>query len=96
MDNQVTESKENVFKDFGFSAVQSDKLAIKSYLMMQIESFIKTKGMTQDQASQLMNVSRPRISDIMRGKIDKFTIDALVDMLAKAGHRISLNVEHAA
>jgi predicted XRE-type DNA-binding protein len=96
MDNKITGSNENVFKDLGFSAVQSDKLAIKSYLMIQIESFIKNKGMTQAQASQLMNVSRPRISDIMRGKIDKFTIDALVDMLTKAGHRISLNVEHAA
>jgi predicted XRE-type DNA-binding protein len=96
MDNQITESNENVFKDLGFSAVQSDKLAIKSYLMMQIEFFIKNKGMTQAQASQLMNVSRPRISDIMRGKIDKFTIDALVDMLTKAGHQITLSVEHAA
>ncbi|CCK79435.1 helix-turn-helix domain-containing protein [Desulfobacula toluolica] len=85
---QVTESNGNVFKDIGFSREQSNKLATKSYLMMQIESLIKKKGMTHDQASKLMGVSRPCVSDVMRGRIDKFTIGALVDMLTKAGLRI--------
>ncbi len=43
-----------------------------------------------------MGVSRPQISDVMRGKIDKFTIDSLVDMLTKAGLHIAVIVEHAA
>jgi len=86
----------NVFEDLGFSQEESGKLAIKSHLMVEIESYIKEKGMTQAQASELMGVSRPRISDVMRGKIDKFTIDALVDMLSKAGHRVTVTVEHAA
>ncbi len=96
MDQQIIESSGNVFTDLGFSPEQSGKLAIKSYLMMQIESFIKKEGLTQDQASELMGVSRPRISDVMRGKIDKFTIDALVDMLTRAGLRIAVTVDHAA
>ncbi len=96
MDQQLIESSGNVFTDLGFSPEQSAKLVIKSYLMMQIESFIKKKELTQDQASELMGVSRPRISDVMRGKIDKFTIDALVDMLTRAGLHIAVTVEHAA
>ena len=68
----------------------------KSHLMMEIESCIKEKGMTQIQASELMGVSRPRISDVMRGRIDKFTIDALVDMLSRAGRKVAVTVEHAA
>ena len=93
---EIIKSSGNVFQDLGFSQEESDKLKIKSYLMMQIESFIKDKGMTQAQASELMGVSRPRISDIMRGKIDKFTIDALVDMLTKSGLKVAVTVEYAA
>ena len=96
MGNNIIESKGDVFNDLGFSKEQSDKLVIKSYLMMQVENLIKSKGMTQDQASKLMGVSRPRISDVKRGKIDKFTIDALVDMLTKAGLHIAITVENAA
>lgn len=93
---EFIKSSGSVFRDLGFSQEESDKLAIKSYLMMQIEAYIKDKGMTQAQASELMGVSRPRISDVMRGKIDKFTIDALVDMLAKSGLKVAVTVEHAA
>lgn len=95
MTEQIIKSSGNVFSDLGFSPEQSGKLAIKSYLMMQIESFIKKKGLTQDQASELMGVSRPRISDVMLGKIDKFTIDALVDLLTRAGFHIAVTVEHS-
>jgi predicted XRE-type DNA-binding protein len=93
---EIIESSGNVFKDLGFPQEESDKLIIKSRLMMEIESFIKNKGMTQAHAAGLMGVTRPRISDVMRGKIDKFTIDALVDMLSKAGLQVTITVEHAA
>ncbi len=96
MDDQIKEANKDIFSDLGFSREQSGKLVIKSYLMMQVEVFIKNQGMTQEQASKLMGVSRPRISDVMRGKIDKFTIDALVDMLTKAGLHIAVTVENAA
>ena len=92
---EIIESSGNVFKDLGFSQEESDKLIIKSKLMMEIESFIKNKGMTQAHAAELMGVTRSRISDVMRGKIDKFTIDALVDMLSKAGLQVAITVEHA-
>lgn len=92
----IIKSSGNIFKDLGFSHEESDKLTIKANLMVQIEKIIKDKGITQDEASKLMGVSRPRVSDVMRGKIDKFTIDALVDMLTKAGMHVSVTVEHEA
>jgi predicted XRE-type DNA-binding protein len=85
MDSKITESCGDIFKDFGFSTDQSEKMNITSYLMSEIEAFIKAENLTQDQASKIMGVSRPRISDVTRGRIDKFTIDALVGMLTKAG-----------
>jgi len=93
---EIIESCGNIFKDFGFSQEESDKLMIKSNLMIEVRNFIKDNGMTQAQAAELMSVTRLRISDVMRGKIDKFTIDALVDMLSKAGLQVAITVEHSA
>lgn len=92
---EFIESCGNIFKDLGFSQEESEKLMIKSYLMQQIEAFIKEKKLTQAQASELMGVSRPRISDVTRGKIDRFTIDALIDMLSKAGLQVAVTVQAA-
>ncbi|MDY6824366.1 MAG: XRE family transcriptional regulator [Thermodesulfobacteriota bacterium] len=49
-----------------------------------------------DKAAQIMGVSRPRVSDAIRGKIDNFTIDSLVDMLTKAGRHVKVTVLEAA
>lgn len=64
--------------------------------MSDIESYIKDNGLTQEQAAKIMGVGRPRISDVVRGKIDKFTIDALIDMLTRAGHHVNIIVGKAA
>ncbi len=96
MNNQITESCGNIFKDLGFSPELSDKLSIKSCLMAAVESYISEKGLTQEQASKVMGVARSRVSDAVRGKVDKFTIDALVDMLSRAGVSVAVTVEHAA
>jgi predicted XRE-type DNA-binding protein len=52
-------------------------MKIKSRLMMDIESCIKKQGLTQKQAAKKMGVTQPRISDLVRGKINRFTIDML-------------------
>ena len=96
MESKIVESSGDIFKDLGFTEEQSEKLQIKSHLMSEIEAFIKNEHLTQEQASKMMGGSRPRISDVTRGRLDKFTIDALVDMLAKAGHHVHVSVEKAA
>jgi predicted XRE-type DNA-binding protein len=93
---KITESCGDIFQDIGFSAGESEKLNIKSHLMSDIESYIKDNGLTQEQAAKIMGVGRPRISDVVRGKIDKFTIDALIDMLTRAGHHVNIIVGKAA
>ena len=95
MTNDVRDSTGDVFQDLGFTSGESEKLRIKAKLMTTIESYIAEKGLTQAQAADLMGVSRPRISDVVRGKIDKFTIDALVDMLTRAGFQVDINTTAA-
>jgi len=88
----ITSGDGNIFKDLGFSAEEAGKLKIKSQLMSQISELIKEKKLKQEEASHLLHVTRPRVSDIMRGKAGKFSIDALVDMLERMGKRVTVQV----
>jgi len=82
----------NIFEDLGFEPREAAKLKIKSQLMCKISEWIKDKELKQEEASNILQVTRPRISDVMRGKAGKFTIDALVDMLERAGKRVTLQI----
>jgi len=83
----------SVFDDLGFDRVEAENLKIRSSLMQKIEEHIKDKNLTQEAAASLMGVTQPRISDLVCGKIDKFTIDMLVNMLSKANIAVSLVVD---
>ena len=88
----ITEANANIFEELGFDKAEAEKLKIKAELMCEISEWIKEKKLKQEEASKLLQVTRPRISDIMRGKASKFTIDALVDMLERAGKHITFQV----
>jgi len=88
----ITPEDGNVFKDLGFPPEEASKLKIKAHLMCQISEWIKEKQLKQEEASHLLHVTRPRISDIMRGKAGKFSIDALVDMLERIGKHVTFQV----
>ena len=81
----VTTTKGNVFKDLGFSDEEAVALAMRVDLALEIEKFIKRKRMTQTKAAEFFNVPQPKISKIMSGKLNGFSIDYLVKMAAKAG-----------
>ena len=57
----------------------------RSTLMMELAAVIQERGMTQAEAAELFGVTQPRISDLMRGKINLFSLDTLMDMAATAG-----------
>jgi len=88
----VTPADGNVFADLGFEPEEAVKLKIRSQLMMEMSEWIKEKQLKQEDAAELLGISRPRVSDVMRRKIDKFTIDALVDLLERTGKHITVNV----
>jgi predicted XRE-type DNA-binding protein len=58
--------------------------------MVRLARLIEDRGLTQAEAAKMLGVSQPRVSDLVRGKIDLFSIDMLVLMLAKAGLRVTL------
>jgi predicted XRE-type DNA-binding protein len=53
--------------------------------MLQIEKVVQTRGLTQAAAAKVMGVSQPRVSDLLRGKVNLFSTDTLIDMLARLG-----------
>ena len=93
---KITRSSGNVFEDLGFDREEAEHLRIRSALMATLRKVIESKRMTQAQAATLFGVTQPRISDLVRGKIDLFSIDTLVDMLARAGFHVDLLVERVA
>jgi predicted XRE-type DNA-binding protein len=82
---KVTHSSGNVFRDLGFGPEQAQHLLVRSTLMLEIERVVRARRLTQAAAAKIMGVSQPRVSDLMRGKIDLFSTDALIDMLARLG-----------
>lgn len=71
----------------------ASKMALKVDLTIMITSLIKKKGFTQEQAAQVLELHQSRISEIKNAKIEKFTVDALLDILDKLGYRASMNLE---
>lgn len=84
----------NVFADLGFPPEEAHNLALRAELMSRIRR--AAKGLTQAEAARRFGVTQPRINDLLRGKIDKFSLDALVNMLGKAGLRVDVQVRKAA
>lgn len=88
----VTPAGGNIFADLGFAAEEAENLKIRSTLMMEIHRVIEGRGLRQQDAAVLFGVSQPRISQLVHGKIDQFSIDSLVNMLAHAGFRVEVTV----
>jgi predicted XRE-type DNA-binding protein len=75
---------------------QRENMKVRSALMTVLTDFIVAEGMTQAQAAEKFGVSQPRISDLMRGKINLFAIDTLVNMIGAAGLHMEMQIGKAA
>jgi predicted XRE-type DNA-binding protein len=75
---------------------EAENMKLRSALMMALEQHIKAQGWNQAEAARLLGVTQPRVSDLMRGKINLFGIDTLVNMLTAAGLRVEMHVAKAA
>lgn len=78
------------------NAVEAENMKLRASLMMTLDRHIRTKGWTQAEAARRLGATRPRISDLLRGKITLFSIDTLVGMLTEAGLRVEMRIGEAA
>jgi len=87
---KMTRSTGNVFRDLGFTPDEAERLRIRSDLLIQLQKTIRSQRLKQAEAAKLLGVTQPRVSDLMRGRIDLFSVDTLIDMLARLGIRVRL------
>lgn len=87
---KLTRSGGNVFRDLGFGKEEAEHLLIRADLMVHIEKVLKARGLKQAEAAKILRVTQPRVSDLLRGRIDLFSTDMLIDMLARLGIRVRL------
>lgn len=91
-ENKITPSSGNVFSDMGFDDAEAQVLALRADLIAQLEKQIRARKMTQLAASKLLGVSQSRVSDLARGKVEKFSLDMLVQFAAKLGKPAKLEL----
>ena len=90
------ESFASIWDAISDTPVEAENMKLRSSLMRALKDHIAREGLSQAQAARLFGVTQPRVSDLMRGKIDLFSIDTLVNMLAAAGLHVELHVAKAA
>ena len=90
MSKSVVHSSGNVFIDLGYSPDEAAVLQMRADLMADLRKFIKTKKLTQARAAEILGVSQSRVSDLIRGKWERFSLEMLITLATRAGMRITL------
>jgi len=81
---------ENVFEQLGFEKPEAANMKIRAELLLEIREHLRRKGLKQKEAAPLLEINQPEVSALMNGMIYKFSIDALVNMLARLGQEVKI------
>ena len=87
---KVSRSSGNVFLDLGFSAEESEHLLVRSDLMIEVQKAIASQDLKVAAAARRLGLTAAKVRDLQRGRMDLFTTDALIDMLARLGIHVRL------
>ncbi len=90
MSGTVTNSSGTIFIDLGYSQDEAAILQMRADLMADLRKWIKAKRLTQTKAATILGVSQSRVSDLIRGKWERFSLEMLITLATKAGMRVTL------
>jgi predicted XRE-type DNA-binding protein len=90
---KITPSTGNVFRDLGFRREEAEYLLVRADLMIQLQKLIASRRLKQRSAAKILGVTQSRVSDLLSGRIDLLSTDALIDMLARLGATVRLTVK---
>ena len=91
-DLKITKGSANVFADLGFGPQESQNLLLRSQTMVALVQWFHASGLTQAAAAKTLGVTQPRLNQLLKGKIEIFSLDALVNMATGAGMRVGLSI----
>jgi predicted XRE-type DNA-binding protein len=92
MSEAVVNSSGNVFIDLGYSPDEAAILQMRADLMADLRKFIKAKRLTQAKAAEILGVSQSRVSDLTRGKWERFSLEMLITLATRAGMHVTLKM----
>ena len=92
---RITRSSGNVFVDLGFPPEEAAVLTMRADLMAMLRTLIIERGWTQQEAARKLEIGQSRVSDLVRGKWEKFSLDMLITLAARVGKKPSLVLEPA-
>ena len=90
MSEAIVNSSGNVFIDLGYSPDEAAILQMRADLMGDLRKFIKVKKLTQAKAAEILGVSQSRVSDLTRGKWERFSLEMLITLATRAGMHVTL------
>lgn len=81
---------DNIFADFGDP--DAEELLARAKLMMRVTILIKERGLTQAQAAKILKTNQPTVSDLIRGKFNKFSLERLIGFMTALGQDVEISV----
>lgn len=91
MKKQNTKQK-NIFLELGFDEAEATVLQMRATLMSDLRDYIDNEKLTQTEAAEKLGISQSRISDLVRGKWDKFSLEMLITLEARLGRKVNLEL----
>lgn len=91
-DAVVTPSSGNVFTDLGFDPGEAAVMGLRADLIARLRVLVQAEGWTQAQAAERFGIAQSRVSDLLRGKWEKFSLDMLITLATRAGRKVELAV----
>jgi predicted XRE-type DNA-binding protein len=88
----MNKDSRNIFSDIGFDAEEAQNLKLRAQLMLKIEHYIQKHHLTQMAAAKAFGVDQPRMNKLLKGRIDLFTVDKLISLLARVNIKVSLRI----
>ena len=92
MKETILESSGNVFADLGFDPAEATLLQMRSLLMSDLRAYIAANQLTQVEAATRLGIAQSRVSDLIRGKWEKFSLEMLITLESRIGRKVTLEL----
>ena len=92
MAKKMTSSSGNIFLDLGFPPHEAEVMLLRAKLAEALRAWMERENLTQAKAAKRLGITQPRVSEIMRGKVELLSLDYLVGLCAKVGIPIGLRL----
>lgn len=92
MKSKTTKSSENIFLDLGFEPAEAAVLQMRANLMADLRLYIEKNGLTQVEAAKRLGIAQSRVSDLIRGKWEKFSLEMLITLETRLGRTVRVEL----